>query len=770
MNPSFLLTLSIAAATALHAAPILFDFGTADSPLYTGAQRVTEKGGDNAQWESSVKPVARAYPIQRDWKENTHTRRKDPPASYHTELTCDHVASDAPAALTLAVPAGAYRLVLLCGRAGGRAEQVWDICVTPEHGASAQATFAGPHELRALTLDAVTGTRGIRLDLTTRSRWALNAVIAVQAAEWEAAQRETVEPLLRDALLLPRDVLADWKIVPRPDPTPEPVWSTRQQQDGVAVYARPWCDPVWPDHKPRQHELDAPVRAFATPGEYEPLTFTLHARRAVTNVDVRISALAGTNGRERIELPASDIDVRYVRYMFVRPNYNAFNTAYRAPDVLMPWQPQPIPRGENLRLWLTVRVSQGQPAGLYHGCATVTADHTVLEVPLTLRVLPITLLKDRSLIYGQYYRHPLPNSERAPDAFSRAWWQRKAEAEHVDMREHGMNTVVLGLSGWYKDGRWQFAFDTLQRNLDLARGVGFDKPFVCSFPCSALYRKHMNNADMGSHLSQIKMPPDAFFEELTWMVQTIEAEARRRQWPELLYYPVDEPSTSPDAVAFMTRVMAAIKKVPSVRTYVTADPGHEQFAPMRPYVDVWCCQPFSLGREAVLADMKSRGVEYWCYPNHISGENDHTPTIGARMTYGFGFWQSGYRCLIPWIYQSMAGDPWSYLDASTSDFFNRTADDGTPIPVTLWEAYREGIDDHRYLFTLETAIARAEAAGRHAAASRAREVLTRILETMNIQPKYKHDGLWSAGAFDAWRWALAEQIMALQADEQKQQP
>jgi len=766
MTTRFCLALAVAAASALHAAPSIFDLGTADSPLHTGAQRVTEKGGEHAAWESSVPPAARAHPVQRDWVENTHTRRKDPPASYQTELTCDHIASDTPATLTLAVPSGTYRLILLCGRAGGRAEQVWDICATTEDGADARATFAGPHELRALTLDATTGTRGIRLDLTTRSRWVLNAVIAVPAAEWEAAQRDTVAPLLRDALLLPREVLASWKIVPRPDTAPEPAWSERQRQDGVAVYARPWCEPVWPDHKPRQHELDAPVRAFASPGEYEPLTFTLHALRAVTNVDVRLSALVCTNGRTRVELPAENIALRSVRYMFVRPNYNAFNTAYRAPDVLMPWQPQPIPRGENLRLWLTVRVGHGQPAGLYHGRATVTADHTVLEVPLTLRVLPITLLKDRSLVYGQYYRHPLPNSERAPDAFSRAWWQRKAEAEHMDMREHGMNTVVLGLGGWLKDGRWQFTFDTLQRNLDLARGVGFDKPFVCSFPCSALYRKHMNNADMGSHLSQIKMPPDAFFDELTWMVQTIDAEARRRQWPELLYYPVDEPSTSPDSVAFMTRVMAAIKKVPSVRTYITADPEHEPFAPLRPYVDIWCCQPFALGRETVLADMKARGVEYWCYPNHISGENDHTPTIGARMTYGFGFWQSGYRCLIPWIYQSMAGDPWSYLDASTSDFFNRTADDGTPIPVTLWEAYREGIDDHRYLFTLETAIARAEAAGRRESASRAREVVARIVAEMRVQPKYKQDGLWSAGAFDAWRWALAEQILALQADEQ----
>jgi hypothetical protein len=155
--------------------------------------------------------------------------------------------------------------------------------------------------------------------------------------------------LLRDALLLPREVLASWKIVPRPDTAPEPAWSERQRQDGVAVYARPWCEPVWPDHKPRQHELDAPVRAFAAPGEYEPLTFTLHALRAVTNVEVRLSALVGTNGRERVELPAADIDLRAVRYMFCVPTITPSH-AYRAPDVLLPWQ-RSHPRGETCDFW-----------------------------------------------------------------------------------------------------------------------------------------------------------------------------------------------------------------------------------------------------------------------------------------------------------------------------------------------------------------------------------------------------------------------------------
>ncbi|MFA7051813.1 MAG: hypothetical protein WC328_02195, partial [Kiritimatiellia bacterium] len=69
MNTPLSLALAVTAASALHAAPILFDFGTADSPLHTGALRVTEKGGEHAAWEFSVPPAARAHPVQRDWTE-----------------------------------------------------------------------------------------------------------------------------------------------------------------------------------------------------------------------------------------------------------------------------------------------------------------------------------------------------------------------------------------------------------------------------------------------------------------------------------------------------------------------------------------------------------------------------------------------------------------------------------------------------------------------------------------------------------------------------
>jgi hypothetical protein len=330
------------------------------------------------------------------------------------------------------------------------------------------------------------------------------------------------------------------------------------------------------------------------------------------------------------------------------------------------------------------------------------------------------------------------------------------------MAKHGNNTVVLGLGGRSAGDGWTFRFDQLGRSIDLYRSVGFDKPIICHFPASSIYWKYMKKG-MGSHLRLVEMPPPEFFTELTEMVRQIETEARRRQWPELLYYPVDEPSRSEVSVQFMTEVMKAIKRVANVRTYVTADPAHEEFAPMRPYVDVWCCQPFGIPRDELVADMKKRGVEYWCYPNHIAGENDHTTVSGARMSYGFGFWRSGFRALTPWIYQAIIGDQWNYLDGSAMDFFNRTDDDGAPIPVTMWEAYREGIDDSRYVTTLQRTIARAREAGKADLADAAQADLDLVWDAVRVQEKYKIDDLWDPDAYNVYRWLIASRIIELQS-------
>jgi hypothetical protein len=291
------------------------------------------------------------------------------------------------------------------------------------------------------------------------------------------------------------------------------------------------------------------------------------------------------------------------------------------------------------------------------------------------------------------------------------------------------------------------------------------KPLVMSFPVMHWYGRLVDKRGAGNHLRLMRPDvPQSFFDEVTKMVVAIEREKKKYGWPEFLYYPVDEPSTNAPVVQFMVNVLKAIKQVPGVRTYVTADPSVDGFEPLWPYVDVWCCQPFVFDHAKIQRLSRERKIEFWCYPNHISGENDHTPVRGARMTFGFGFWKSGFRTLIPWIYAADVGDPWNYLDGSAMDFMNRATPDGEPIPVTLWEAFRAGIDDGRYIYTLQQLAAEGHKRGGPAAtlAREAESELKFVWDAIQTQEKYKFDNLWNGREFDAYRWLLAARILSLQ--------
>ncbi len=385
-------------------------------------------------------------------------------------------------------------------------------------------------------------------------------------------------------------------------------------------------------------------------------------------------------------------------------------------------------------------------------------------MPITLRILPFTLRDDPGKIFGIYYYHPYDQIAGATDDVSRQYFRRRAELEHQDMAAHGTRNVVL--SCWCPpadmQGNFRFDWDLLADKIALWKKYDFHGPIVMHINTDGVYAKYVKDR-YGSHLRGVKDPPEEFAREITAMVKAIEAERQKRGWPEFLYYPVDEPSTDAAAVGFMAQVLKACKAA-GVRTYVTADPTHEQFEPLRPSIDVWCTQPFAPDRETIMADMKARKVEYWCYPNHVNGENDHTTVTGARMTYGFGFWRSGFLTLIPWIYSASSGDPMNYLDGSSMDFFNRHEDDGTPIPVAMWEAYREGWDDYRYIHTLEQLISEAskspKASAKQAAATAQRE-LKAVWDAIRVREKYKDVGLWLPAEFDVYRWLVARQIMAM---------
>ena len=753
---SLSLCLATAGALTLNAAPLLYDFGAPGTPV---RKNFTPLDAQSKMWSGAKKLFTGKNKIVLKSGINKHSGRSVPPI-YYNELTCDHIGSKGGALLTFSVPDGKYNVWILTGRAGGNRSQVWDIKVYSGP-RSVSMTYAGPAEIHALELKAAARNGKLSLYISTRSKWIINAIAIVPEKEYAKVKKEILDPEMAELATLPPEIIKKWKKLPFKSDIPAPRWSEKQKKQGFAIFSRNWTEPVWPEQFPRKSEIDHPVRAFTTIGESEPLTFSIYPLKNFNKVTLQVKPFVNEKGNV---IGTEQITPRYVKYSWVRPNYNMHGFYYRAPEVLMPWSDRTLKAKEPLRIWLAIDTTPHTVPGIYRSQALLDLDGQKVTVPLTLRVLPFRLLKNPNVTFAQYYHHPYRNAAQAPDDFSRQWWEKRAEYEHAHMRDSGHEGITGSV--WFtrdRSGKLVLSFDAMQKQIDLMRKYGMGNfPIPCSLGTGSLYAYYMKGAIMGSHITRVKMPPKKFFDDFTAIVQMIENEARRRNWPELLYYPVDEPSTQKNSVDFMVAILKAIKKVPGVRTYVTADPATPAYAPMKSYVDVWCCQPFSIPKAQAQSDMKKRpGLEYWSYPNHNSGENDHTLSIGTRMTYGFGLWQSGFKVLIPWIYSSCGYDQWNNLDSGSADFGVRTAPDGRPIPTPLWEAYREGIDDGKYLFTLETYIKRAVERGFKKEAAAAQADLELIKKNIFIQPKYRDKNLWAADTFDAYRWLLAENIMKL---------
>ena len=130
------------------------------------------------------------------------------------------------------------------------------------------------------------------------------------------------------------------------------------------------------------------------------------------------------------------------------------------------------------------------------------------------------------------------------------------------------------------------------------------------------------------------------------------------------------------------------------------------------------------------------------------------------MTYGFGLWRSGYTLLIPWTWRSSRAD---YLEIGSAGG-NRIAEDGSIIPAIYWEAFREGIDDAKYVYTLQKAIVNRENANDKNClrlVEEGRTLIQEIWDNIPVQTKYLANNVWDPREFDGYRWQMAKMIEKL---------
>jgi hypothetical protein len=565
-------------------------------------------------------------------------------------------------------------------------------------------------------------------------------------ADGAAERRARPQPTVPDAA----------KETPFDETAPEPALTAPEKERGYLLFQRPLVESVYPNTRPLADERIESLAAFATPGEFEPVTFALYPARPLRNLKVRATALKSPAG----EIPADRIDVRLVTYWNVGyPAYTTVSTYRRMPELLERVTVHSSPAGECQRYWLTIHVPDDARPGLYQGAVAVWDDgfDRAVEIPLAVRVLGFRLQKDpRKHFSAYFYTRNKALYKGRDDAFIR----RAADNDYRAMVDFGLDMLPT-LYLRCEDGKRITLADEGELERMLAAGLKGPAAVTADNVIARIYSDTTPGGKHGSHWTVNPMPPPAFYERVTELFRAFEAERKAKGWPEFICCPIDEVDAS--CKEFGAKVYAAIKAA-GLRTYATKDPVGGDAADYAPYLDIWCSQPYSVPFDRIVSQSR---YEYWCYPNHNACEIKDRRTMckGGRMTYGFGLWRSGYTTLIPWHWSwPSEPDPFDYLRGRYSGCGQRVDDDGEVIPAVYWSCFREGYDDARYIYTLQQAIVEREGskdAACLAAVGDGRRILQETWDAIRVQPKYLAAGMWPSEEFDAVRWRLAAQTVRL---------
>jgi len=521
-----------------------------------------------------------------------------------------------------------------------------------------------------------------------------------------------------------------------------PDLTAADRRRGYVLFVKNWGDQVIPQTAPLAAEMKDSIRTFASLGEYVAASFSVRALRPLRQVRVTVADLVDRAGHR---MGSENVDVRVVRCLPTKV-WSKKEYVIR-PRILEKRDAMDIAEGRTQQFWLTVYVSASAVPGTYAARISVEPqDDEAGSLTLDLEVLPIHLEPSpaRHYMYAYMFCRPLEHEIVLKNL--------------VNMREHGMTGgyFATGYSPKLKreDGRIVVDIEALKGLLEVCRDVGLIDPFI--------YSPVVGADDWGD---------EGFGEILREIVRQVKEAGL--PVPTLTFG--DEDDVSPARTENTTRHLRLIKKnLPSIRIYanVVAPSSANVFDP---WVDFRAFSSYA-DETSMAAMARKPGEEFWMY----SGPSGYgMMPVEDRLYRGLYAHRMNLKGVGEWVYQIPAGmkaepdDPWR-------DFTERgphgnnwdyclPAPDG-PLPTPGWEGYREGINDGRYIATLESAMASAERSGDNATrevARLARDCVDRFLARIDLSPSQPIFGTrreaakLTNGELDAFRRDVARYIVSL---------
>ncbi len=579
--------------------------------------------------------------------------------------------------------------------------------------------------------------------------------------------------------------------------------SAKESARGFVLYSRPSLSLVLDNSVPHGDDQVDRLSCSAALDEYETMTFAVYALRDLKQVNVEISELVNDEGQSRI--PRRQIQTHVARGLHKRLagwRGSGHDFMY-LPSWLSDQDQVDMSARESAWFWVTVQVPDDAAPGTYGGTLKVhVGRQEKASLPIEVRVLPIQLetLSGYSIGYYDYVDHRTAPSWSTVERFKQ-------------MRAYGMTTVHVGLTDrlkiWLDDrGKLQVDFtgSSFVRAQKAYKEAGFPAP-----PTISLSGSIMNPCRRLADSRSVR-----YAELYLAALKALKAECDRNDWPLPILSPRDEPTGHPHTYHFVAHHLRLIKQAGlfTELNHFMAYPHNTNhwLAACLPYLDVITLS-YSTGVSAQgqpgWADCAKLAHDYGksLFTYNALQPGSVQPTSWRFLT-GWFFRTWGQDCTGSFFYtfDYPDTDPYNDLEPRKGGAYGESVRawyrpdpqrgmPGGPSTTIAWA--REGIDDLRYIVTLERLIWRAHyddprPEAKQAAAD-AKEALNAIKESFDFsdaphvmnprgataqsawQSTGERDGLpvaggeylyncgWGPADYDLARGKIVKQIIKLQA-------
>lgn len=439
-------------------------------------------------------------------------------------------------------------------------------------------------------------------------------------------------------------------------------WTKAELNTGYIVFEYSTLKNLSPGLVPTRDAIAKKLSCELATNEYESIQFGIHALadeiktlEVEVESDLDVTVYCRISPEIKDQLEAAPNDAGEVRGWMLSEIHLQRSNIFDA-----------LGKGQSVNFWLTFRARRDTPPGVHVGKVRIkaaTKPETVLDLEINVR--PFELQRPR-VSFGMWFREDM-----LPKRFGGLDTPKETVlAIYKDMVAHEQNACVF-----YPNASFHPLppndHHVLHKLLPLAKEAGlFQEPHVLSLILGGI-----TDADPAKTRASVD-----------WLT----AERAKQGWPEFVGFAADEPHYPLDA----TRVEKACTPLVGLPMRMSLDQSN--IAAVYGYSVPNLCDVQTVNdgviSEEVMEEANRMGIE--------------------MLTYSYSVWRESFDPLVQryfagmhtWALKLRGNWIWAYHhEHHRHAWFAPNSQE--PMPVTGWEARREGVDDYRYLQMLEDAIA-----------------------------------------------------------------